>query len=231
MSCFPTIHNSNKVVKPFCKVCYDSGKSENEYNSHFVKSEPGAKGVVVCPTLLSHTCTYCKKTGHTLKYCDAANTKKINNNISQQDNKLDHIKNKRKRNNREVKDREVKDRDMNKEEFPALTEPVSRKRTFEQSYVSVAATLPVVNKTPPKIVKMQDTKQQPIKSTLDEYGSDSDYEYEYEYEYDDYSEEEPEYKYEDEDEEDYDDEDLAHILDSVTCSKWRNYSRVNPFMV
>jgi len=59
----------NKVVKPFCKVCFDAGKPEAEYISHFVKSEPGIKGVVVCPTLLSQACTYCHKNGHTVKFC------------------------------------------------------------------------------------------------------------------------------------------------------------------
>jgi hypothetical protein len=57
------------VVKPFCKVCFDTGKSEAEYTSHFVKSEPGVKGKVVCPTLLSQACTYCREPGHTVSHC------------------------------------------------------------------------------------------------------------------------------------------------------------------
>ena len=61
---------SNKAaVKPFCKVCHDSGKTEAEYTSHFVKSEPGSKGKVVCPTLLNQGCSYCHETGHTVSYC------------------------------------------------------------------------------------------------------------------------------------------------------------------
>lgn len=64
------IVTSNKVaVKPFCKVCHDSGKTEAEYTSHFVKSEPGSKGKVVCPTLLNQGCSYCHETGHTVSYC------------------------------------------------------------------------------------------------------------------------------------------------------------------
>lgn len=59
------------VAKPFCKVCKDAGKSEAEYSSHFVKSEPGIKGIVVCPTLLAQACTYCHRTGHTVGYCEA----------------------------------------------------------------------------------------------------------------------------------------------------------------
>lgn len=57
------------AVKPFCKVCHDSGKTEAEYTSHFVKSEPGSKGKVVCPTLLNQGCSYCHETGHTVSYC------------------------------------------------------------------------------------------------------------------------------------------------------------------
>ena len=64
------IVTSNKAaVKPFCKVCHDSGKTEAEYTSHFVKSEPGSKGKVVCPTLLNQGCSYCHEAGHTVSYC------------------------------------------------------------------------------------------------------------------------------------------------------------------
>ena len=65
-----SINKRNTVVKKsFCKVCQDSGKTEAEYTSHFVKSEPGPKGVVVCPTLLALVCTYCNGKSHTVKYC------------------------------------------------------------------------------------------------------------------------------------------------------------------
>ena len=59
--------SSVKSVKPFCKVCFDAGKSEAEYSSHFVRNERGGK--VVCPTLLNLNCTYCHKKGHTKSYC------------------------------------------------------------------------------------------------------------------------------------------------------------------
>ena len=56
-------------VKSFCKICFDAGKPESEYSSHFVKSERGRNGKVVCPTLLNLNCTYCDKKGHTKSYC------------------------------------------------------------------------------------------------------------------------------------------------------------------
>jgi hypothetical protein len=63
-------NSKSSTNKPFCKVCYDAGKPEREYTSHYVKSKPGHEGKVVCPYLLSLVCTYCKKkAGHTAKHC------------------------------------------------------------------------------------------------------------------------------------------------------------------
>ena len=58
-----------QIEKSYCKVCFDAGKPEAEYTSHFVKSDTGAKGKVVCPTLLNMDCTYCKMKGHMKSYC------------------------------------------------------------------------------------------------------------------------------------------------------------------
>ena len=55
---------------PFCKVCFDTGKPESLYTSHYVNDLPGKKGVVVCPTLLALECRYCKQTGHTVSRCN-----------------------------------------------------------------------------------------------------------------------------------------------------------------
>ncbi len=51
---------------PFCKVCFDAGKSDQEYTSHYVKT--GLK--LVCPTLLNQACLTCGERGHTSGYCD-----------------------------------------------------------------------------------------------------------------------------------------------------------------
>jgi len=62
--------SSTRSSKPFCKVCFDAGKPEREYTSHYVKSKPGDEGKVVCPYLLSLVCSYCKKkAGHTARHC------------------------------------------------------------------------------------------------------------------------------------------------------------------
>jgi len=59
----------SRQQKMFCKVCFDTGKPESLYTSHFVNDVPGNKGVVVCPTLLALECRYCKQTGHTVSRC------------------------------------------------------------------------------------------------------------------------------------------------------------------
>ena len=67
------------VQKAFCKICFDAGKPENVYTSHFVKDVKGPEGKVLCPYLLSLTCSYCKqKTGHTLRYCPLLEQKNNN---------------------------------------------------------------------------------------------------------------------------------------------------------
>ena len=61
---------TTKTAQPFCKVCYDAGKNESVYTSHFLKDKQGPEGKVVCPYLLSLTCSFCKKSeGHTARHC------------------------------------------------------------------------------------------------------------------------------------------------------------------
>ncbi len=62
---------SSKVAKtPSCKVCQDAGKPENIVSSHYVKN---FEGKIICPTLLGQNCKYCKKQGHTVRYCPDTN--------------------------------------------------------------------------------------------------------------------------------------------------------------
>jgi len=55
--------------KPFCKVCFDAGKSEEDYTSHYLKDRPGPNGKVICPTLLMTECRYCHEYGHFKSHC------------------------------------------------------------------------------------------------------------------------------------------------------------------
>lgn len=69
---------TKKATKgPFCKVCFDTGKPESVYTSHYVRDVPGESGVVVCPTLLDIQCRYCKKKGHTTSKCPILKKKGI----------------------------------------------------------------------------------------------------------------------------------------------------------
>jgi hypothetical protein len=71
-------NNRNSVNKPYCKVCHDAGKSEKDYNSHYVKSQDRKTGttIVTCPTLLNTECRFCYGIGHTTKFCPALINKK-----------------------------------------------------------------------------------------------------------------------------------------------------------
>jgi len=63
-------------MSKFCKVCFDAGKDESTFKSHFVKSGLGEQCIVVCPTLLATECKYCHMVGHTVKYCNALKYKR-----------------------------------------------------------------------------------------------------------------------------------------------------------
>jgi hypothetical protein len=55
---------SNKSDKKFCGVCKNAGKPVALYESHFTRSVPGPKGIVMCPTILNAVCNTCGKKGH-----------------------------------------------------------------------------------------------------------------------------------------------------------------------
>lgn len=63
--------NNQSSPKPYCKVCFDAGKPESEYTSHWVRTLPDRSGktTVTCPTLLNTECRYCSQSGHTTKFC------------------------------------------------------------------------------------------------------------------------------------------------------------------
>jgi len=63
--------NTSVTKKPYCKVCFDAGKPESEYTSHWVRTLPDRSGktTVTCPTLLNTECRYCNQSGHTIKFC------------------------------------------------------------------------------------------------------------------------------------------------------------------
>ena len=64
-------HQPRKARKTFCKVCFDAGKDEKCFTSHYVKDRPGPNGKIVCPTLLATECRYCHEKGHFKSHCPA----------------------------------------------------------------------------------------------------------------------------------------------------------------
>lgn len=63
-------------MKPYCKVCHDTGKPESVYRSHYVRTTPGPNGLIVCPTLANLECRYCHQKGHTVKHCTVLEERK-----------------------------------------------------------------------------------------------------------------------------------------------------------
>jgi hypothetical protein len=61
--------NTSVCAKPFCKVCFDTGKPEQVYTSHYVRESRDINSRVVCPTLLSMNCRFCGCRGHTVSKC------------------------------------------------------------------------------------------------------------------------------------------------------------------
>jgi hypothetical protein len=61
--------------KPFCGVCQKAGKSIDVYTSHYTKSNLGPSGVVICPTILTAICSYCKQGGHFKSACNVLKEK------------------------------------------------------------------------------------------------------------------------------------------------------------
>jgi hypothetical protein len=55
--------------KKCCVVCRTAGKSEAEWQSHFVRESKDPNSRVVCPTVLGHNCEYCGKKGHMPSKC------------------------------------------------------------------------------------------------------------------------------------------------------------------
>lgn len=61
--------SNKKEVSKYCAHCFNIGKSETEYRSHFIRATPDPKSAVVCPELLSTKCRYCSALGHTVSLC------------------------------------------------------------------------------------------------------------------------------------------------------------------
>jgi hypothetical protein len=146
-------NSSSVALKKYCKVCHDAGKSESEYQSHFIRENTNPNSKVVCPTLLSLECRYCSKKGHTVKYCKflekdkKLSSRRQENIINNQTNK-DKVKDKQSNNIFDNLDSDSEEEEDEKEKLPEIrfVEPVStsnENKYLPKSYASVLST-PVV---------------------------------------------------------------------------------------
>lgn len=98
-------NNSSNSPKPFCPICKKNGKTEAEYNSHFIRETSDENSKITCPILLnmecnhcgqkghivakcpSKKCVYCNEFGHTVSRCSAAPKDVIDNFLDDRHNK------------------------------------------------------------------------------------------------------------------------------------------------
>jgi len=156
------------MKKPFCKVCFDAGKSEKEYTSHYPRSSPEPTSKVVCPTLLSQECKYCKKVaGHTASYCpELAKAKKeeVKRQRQQQQEKAKKEEQKAKEEDAKKKktkkiankfsalddeddeeeeqqqEQQEQQKQFNTADFPQLSRGISKQATAKQATTTITAT-------------------------------------------------------------------------------------------
>lgn len=64
-----TNNTKQQSNKPFCKVCFDAGKTESEYTSHYVRKTTDPNSELLCPVLKATECRYCHQMGHTISRC------------------------------------------------------------------------------------------------------------------------------------------------------------------
>ena len=178
--------SSVKSVKPFCKVCFDAGKSEGEYSSHFVRNERGGK--VVCPTLLNLNCTYCHKKGHTKSYCkdlkkDKKRSEKSFKRFEFETKEKTNTKKKVEKNVFAALDSESDGEEDYPEEFPALSANVTirdnKKKVSFAEMAKKAPTLVAVEEVEPVAeeveVPMEPRQERmPMRSWAEWSDSDSD---------------------------------------------------------
>jgi len=59
----------NRRPQPFCPICKKNGKTEAEYNSHFIRETSDENSPITCPVLSNMECNHCGKKGHMVAKC------------------------------------------------------------------------------------------------------------------------------------------------------------------
>ena len=147
-----------------CNVCKHAGKP---YEGHAVRDK---QGQVVCPTLLSQKCNYCKKKGHTPKYCPLK---------KKQQKQYDYKENERK------ETKEIKERKNARSNVYDALESVDDEcivpQKKEEFKSNVNSWKDIVNRTPVNATEIIKPKQiitvkKPRPALWSQYDSDEEYE-------------------------------------------------------
>ena len=156
-----------KSNKPFCKVCFDTGKSEHEYRSHYVKNVPGPNGVVVCPTILSVECRYCKSIGHTVSKCPSLKSKSSSSSSHHDRKGYKHRENSHNTAANDVAEEEDKTMEIEIEPPPPLPLPPPDNHKYEMSYANIVSKQPTTTTTTTTVVKEKEKeKRTPMKLSI-----------------------------------------------------------------
>jgi hypothetical protein len=138
-------NNTSTAVakKPFCGACQKAGKTEQEYTSHWTRSNPGKDGTVTCPFILNSVCGYCRNSGHWKKFCPVLEQKEKDKKKSQYQKSAVSVEDKQKSVNIFSLLEEEDNNNTPTESFPALSSVPVMNKELKMSWVSV------VNKQPP----------------------------------------------------------------------------------
>lgn len=71
----PYVEGGQKAKTPFCGVCFKAKQPAYVYNNHWTRMNPNPRSPITCPLILQTICNYCKKKGHSAKYCPVAEKK------------------------------------------------------------------------------------------------------------------------------------------------------------
>jgi hypothetical protein len=147
----PSTSKPTAPKKPYCKVCFDAGKPESMYTSHWVRSLPDAYGnsKVTCPTLLETECRFCYKLGHTTKFCPA----------------IEQNKKQKERNDRKLKSTEEKPRSEEKKSAVSIFDVLrDDSESEDEKLPSVQSNQPVIQSKQPVIQLKLPTVQPEVKT-------------------------------------------------------------------
>jgi len=188
MSYTKNTNNNNNNNKPFCKVCFDAGKTDT---AHFVRLNSNPDSPVTCPTLLALQCRYCFKSGHTVKYCSVL---KQNNKEKERARRITTVQQpvfvpvaKKSTNKFDalMDDSDEEDNDTNnvidQQDFPTLAPVVSQKETTNTWASKAAAVAHIPQPVAVKNIEISKYDLEPPQyDDLDDSDNDDENPYEYE---------------------------------------------------